>query len=176
MTEQASRDDVAQVAPERHRGNRMNIWALAVGACGVVVAIVALVIAISANHTTNDDAKIANAVRIAENRQIHGVRADLRRNVTAATVLLKRLQRSSANAHHADAKLRRDVSATKNGVTSNRSQITTANANISRLQTAVGGLNADVKSLTTSVTSQKRAQQALAQRVKKLQKTVASLP
>src|SRR6201999_552053 len=81
MTEQASRDDVAGVAADRTGAGRTTTWALVVGACGVVVAIVALVIAISANHTTNDNAKIAKAVRTAESRQITGVRADLQRNV-----------------------------------------------------------------------------------------------
>jgi chromosome segregation ATPase len=171
------------VTTGRGGADRTIIWALAVGACGVVVAIVALVIAISANSTTNDDAKIAKAVRIAETRQIHGVRADLQRNVAAATAVLTRLQHSSSKAHRADAALRRDIGATNSGVTTNKSQIAvnrsridTADANISRLQTTVGALDADVKSLTSSVAAQKQAQQALARRVKRLQHTVASLP
>lgn len=183
MAEQASAGSVGAATGDRQGGSRTIIWALVVGACGVVVAIVALVIAISANHTTNDNAKITKAVRTAENRQISGVRADLQRNVAAATAVLRRLRHSSASAHRADAKLRRDVSATKSGVVNNRSQITvnrsrinTADANISHLQTSVGGLNADVKSLQTSATAQKQAQQALAQHIKRLQRTVNSLP
>jgi chromosome segregation ATPase len=168
---------------EETGGNRTIIWALVVGGVGVVVAIVALVIAISANHTTNDNAKITKAVRVAEARQISGVRADLQKNVTAATAILRRLQHQSSRAHRADSVLRRDVSFTKNGVTVNRSQITAnrsaisaANANIARLQTSVGGLHADVKALTASVASQKTAQQALARRVRRLQSTVNALP
>jgi chromosome segregation ATPase len=183
MAEQASEGNVGTVAAERPGANRTVIWALAVGACGVVVAIVALVIAISANSTTNDDAKIARTVRIDETRQIHGVRADLQRNVAAATAVLTRLQHSSSKAHRADAALRRDIGATKSGITSNKSQIAvnrsridSADANISRLQTTVGGLSADVKSLTRAVAAQKQAQQALDRRVKRLQHTVAALP
>ncbi len=183
MAEQASAGNVGTITPGGTGANRTIIWALVVGACGVVVAVVALVIAISASSTTNDDAKIAKAVRIAETRQIHGVRADLQRNVAAATALLTRLQHSSSKAHRADAALRRDIGATNSGVTTNKSQIAvnrsridTADANISRLQTTVGGLNADVKSLRNSVTAQKQAQQALARRVKRLQHTVAAMP
>jgi chromosome segregation ATPase len=184
MVEQTSTGDVETIHGERPGGSNRNvIVALVIGACGVVVAIVALIIAISANHTTNDNAKIAKAVRTAETQQIHGVRADLQRNVAAATVLLRKLQRSSARAHRADAKLRHDVTADKSAVRSNRSQIAlnrsridTADANISHLQTTVGGLNANVKNLTTSVKSQQQAQQALAQHVKRLQREVNNLP
>jgi chromosome segregation ATPase len=182
MVEQTDRD-VETVAPEQPNRNRTTLWALIVGGCGVVVAIVALVIAISANSTTNDNAKISKEVRIAETREISGVRADLQRNVVAATAVLKRLQRDSGRAHRTDAKLRHDVNTTKTGINANRSQIalnhsqiTAANANISKLQSTVGGLHADVKSLTTSVDSQKQAQQALTRRVKNLQRTVNALP
>jgi chromosome segregation ATPase len=184
MVEQASTGNVETTGGERPGGSNRNvIVALVIGACGVVVAIVALIIAISANHTTNDNAKIAKAVRAAETQQISGVRADLQRNVAAATVLLRRLQSSSARAHRADAKLHHDVNADKAAVSSNRSQIAvnrsridTADANISHLQTTVGGLNANVKNLTATVKSQQQAQQALAQRVKRLQREVNNLP
>jgi hypothetical protein len=61
---------------EQEGGDRRILWALLIGGAGVVVAIVALVIVISANSATNDDAKIAKAVRTEENRQIGGVLSD----------------------------------------------------------------------------------------------------
>ena len=95
-----------------------------------MVAIVALVIAISANSSTNDNEKITNAVRAEEGRQIGGVRADLQKNVAAATLVLKRLQHSSASAHRQDAALRRDVNTAENGVLRNGSRIGANQASI----------------------------------------------
>jgi uncharacterized protein YlxW (UPF0749 family) len=175
---------------ERVGGKRTVIWALVIGALGVVVAIVALVIAISANSTTNDNAKITKAVRVEEGRQIGGVRADLQRNVAAATAVLKRLQHSSSRAHRADAALRRDVNTAKNGVLRNGARISAnretiaslqtsvvhVQANVANLQTTVGSLSTAVKNLTTSSTSQAQQQRVLSRRLNALQKTVNALP
>jgi chromosome segregation ATPase len=161
-----------------------------IGGLGVVVAIVALVIAISANSTTNDNKKITNAVHAEEGRQIGGVRAELQKNVAAATVVLKQLQRDSSRAHRADASLRRDVNTAKNGVLRNGARIsankeTIANlqasivhveANVANLKTSVGGLSTMVKTLTTSSTAQAQQQRVLTRRLNALQKTVNALP
>jgi uncharacterized protein YlxW (UPF0749 family) len=175
---------------EQVGGKRTVIWALVIGALGVVVAIVALVIAISATSTTNDNAKITKAVRVEEGRQIGGVRADLQRNVAAATAVLKRLQHSSSRAHRADAALRRDVNTAKNGVLRNGARISAnretiaslqttivhVQANVANLQTTVGSLSTAVKNLTTSSTSQAQQQRVLSRRLNALQKTVNALP
>src|ERR1700744_5018018 len=94
---------------EQSGGNRTTMWALIIGGIGVVVAIVALIIAITANHRSNDNKKIAAAVQAAESRQIHGVQADLQKNVAAATAVLKHLQRDSTTAHRNDSHLKRDI-------------------------------------------------------------------
>lgn len=175
---------------EQAGGKRTVIWALVIGGLGVVVAIVALVIAISANSSTNDNKKITNAVRAEEGRQIGGVRADLQKNVAAATLVLKRLQHSSARAHRQDAALRRDVNTAKNGVLRNGARIganqaSIANlqrtivhvqANVSNLQTTVGSLSTTDKQLTTSSTAQARQLRVLTRRLNALQKTVNALP
>jgi hypothetical protein len=176
---------------EEQAGNKRTIiWALVIGGLGVVVGVVALVIALSANTTTNDQAKITKAVRVEETAQIGGVRADLQKNVTAATAVLTRLQRSSSRAHRADAKLQRDVSTAKNGVLKNGARIsanreTTANlqttivhvqANITDLQRSVQSLNTTVKNLTASSTSQAQQLRVLTRRLNALQKTVNNLP
>jgi chromosome segregation ATPase len=171
-------------------GKRTIIWALVIGALGVVVGIVALVIAISANHTTNDNAKITRAVRVAQTRQIGGVRTDLQKNVAAATLVLKRLQHDSTRAHRADAKLGRDVNAAKNGVLKNgekinankasianvQSNVVHVQANVAQLQNSVGTLNTTVKTLTDTQTAQAREQRNLTRRLNNLRKTVNNLP
>jgi chromosome segregation ATPase len=175
---------------EQLGGKRTIIWALAIGALGVVVAVVALVIAISANSTTNDTAKITKAVRVEEGREIGGVRADLQKNVAAATVVLRRLQHSSSRAHREDAALQHDVNTAKNGVLRNGARISAnketiaglqttivhVQANVANLQTAVGSLNTAVKNLTASSTSQAQQQRVLNRRLNNLQKTVNALP
>ena len=168
-------------------GNRTTMWALIAGGIAVVVAIVALVIAITANHSTDDTKKIARAVQAAEDRQINGVRGDLQKNVAAATLVLKHLQRDSRPAHRTDGGLKRDIARTHQAINSNRfsiknnkSEIATNTANISSLQSSVGSLNADIKNLTKTVDNQQAAnqaaQQALNQHLKRLQRTVNSLP
>jgi hypothetical protein len=175
---------------EEAGGKRTIIWALVIGALGVVVGVVALVIAISANSTTNDNAKITKAVRVEEGQQIGGVRADLQRNVAAATVVLKRLQHSSSRAHRADAALRRDVNTAKNGVLRNGERISAnketiaslqttlvhVQANVANLQRTVGSLSTTVKNLTTSSAAQAQQQRVLTRRLNALQRTVNALP
>lgn len=175
---------------EQAGSNRTTIWALVVGGLGVVVAIVALVIALSANTTTNDNAKITKAVRAQEDSQIGGVRADLQKNVTAATAVLRHLQRSSARAHRQDAALRRDVNNAKNGVLKNGAQINAnkesiatlqtsivhVQANITNLQQSVRSLDTTVKHLTASSSSQAQQLRVLTRRLNALQKTVNNLP
>ena len=162
--------------PEQAGGDRRIMWALVIGGLGVVVAIVALAIAISAKSATNDDAKIAKAVKAEESRQIGGVRADLQKNVASATLILQRLQGSSSNAHRADAALRRDAAAAQTGVTNNRARISAAQTSIANLQTMVANLNTKIAGLMNSIASQKQEQQSLTHRVDALQKTVAALP
>jgi hypothetical protein len=175
---------------ERASGKRTTIWALVIGGLGVVVAIVALVIALSANTTTNDQAKITKAVRAQESQQIGGVRADLQKNVTAATAVLRRLQRNSARAHRADAALGHDVKDAKNGVLKNGAQISAnkatiadvqtdvvhLRANVSNLQSSVGSLNTSVKELTTASTAQAQQLRAITRHLNGLQKEVNNLP
>ncbi len=175
---------------EEAGGKRTIIWALVIGALGVVVGVVALVIAISANSTTNDNAKITKAVRVEEGQQIGGVRADLQKNVAAATVVLKRLQHSSSRAHRADAALRRDVNTAKNGVLRNGERISAnketiaslqttlvhVQANVANLQRTVGSLSTTVKNLTTSSAAQAQQQRVLTRRLNALQRTVNALP
>jgi chromosome segregation ATPase len=175
---------------EQAGSKRTIIWALVIGALGVVVAVVALVIALSANTSTNDNAKITKAVRAEQTRQIGGVRADLQKNVAAATAVLTHLQRSSSRAHRADAKLRRDVSNARNGVLKNGAKISAnketiatlqtsivhVQANIANLQRSVGSLNRTVKNLSVSSSSQDLQLQLLSHRLNALQKTVNNLP
>jgi chromosome segregation ATPase len=175
---------------EQAGSKRTTIWALAIGGLGVVVAIVALVIALSANTTTNDNKKITKAVRAEESSQIGGVRADLQKNVTAATAVLTHLQHSSAKAHRQDAKLQRDLNNAKNGALRNGAKInatkeTIANvqtsidhmqANITDLERSVGSLDTTTKNLTASSTSQAQELRVLTRRLNNLQKTVNNLP
>jgi chromosome segregation ATPase len=167
-------------------GNRTNLWALIAGGLGIVLGIVALVVAITSNSTNNDHTKIEKAVQVAEARQISGVQSNLHRNVAAATVLLKRLQQDSGRAHRADSALRRDVRNTKHGVlhnaskisansaaiSANSSKITAVQANVSSLQNTTGNLNADIRSLRTALNAQQKQQQAMARHIKSLQSTV----
>ena len=156
--------------------DRKTMWALIIGGLGVVVAIVALVVAISATSSTNDNAKIVTAVKQEANEQVGGVRADLQKNVAAATVVLKQLQSGSAQAARARDALRRESNANKNAVATNQ-------ADIKALQTSVATLNTEVKALTKSVTvlttnqdTLTRNLKSLQSEVKDLEKTVAALP
>ncbi len=141
---------------EQAGSKRTVIWALVIGGLGVVVAIVALVIALSANTTTNDNAKITKAVRAEENQQIGGVRADLQKNVAAATLVLKRLQHSSSKAHRADAKLKRDVNNARNGVLRNGAKISANKETIATVQTSIVHVQANINDLQRSVASLNR--------------------
>jgi len=156
--------------------DRKTMWALIIGGLGVVVAIVALVVAISATSATDDNAKIVAAVKHEANEQIGGVRAELEKNVTAATVVLRQLQSGSAQAGRARDALTREANANKNAVATNQ-------ADIKALQTSVASLNTEVKALTKSVTvlttnqdTLTRNQKSLQTEVKDLEKTVAALP
>jgi hypothetical protein len=187
---QGNRRPSGRLVEEQAGGSRTTIWALVIGGLGVVVAVVALVIALTANSTTTDNAKITKAVRTEAGQQISGVRADLHKNVTAATVVLKRLQHSSLSAHRAAAALRRDVNSAKNGALNNGARIsankeTIANlqtnivhveANVANLQRTVGSVSTAVKHLTTSSKSQARQQRVLTGRLNALEKTVNALP
>ena len=175
---------------EQAGGKRTIIWALVIGGLGVVVGVVALVIALSANTTTNDNAKITKAVRAEESQQIGGVRADLQKNVAAATAVLGHLQRSSARAHRQDAKLKRDVNNARNGVLRNGARINAnkgtiatlqttivhVQANINDLQKSVASLNRTVNDLSTSSTAQAQQLRVLTRHLNALQKTVNNLP
>lgn len=160
--------------PEQAAGNRVSTWALVVGGLGVVVGVVALVIALTANHSTNDTAKIARAVKLEETRQIGAVRGDLQRNVAEAKGILRRLGDSATRARRADAALRRDANATKSGVANNRANIAAAQTDIARLQTSVANLNNKVSDLTTAVNTQNRQQKALTKRVSALEQKAAA--
>jgi chromosome segregation ATPase len=134
------------------------------------------VVAISATSQTDDNAKIVSAVRAEANDQIGGVRAELQKNVTSATVVLKQLQAGSTQAARARDALRQEVNANKTAVASNQ-------ASIKALQTNVATLNTEVKALTTSVATLTKNQDTLTTNqnslqteVKALQKTVAALP
>jgi chromosome segregation ATPase len=171
-------------------GNRANLWALIAGGLGIVLGIVALVVAITTNHSSNDNAKIEKAVQVAEARQISGVQSNLHRNVAAATAVLKHLQRDSARAHHADAALKHDVKLTKTGVVRNQqgisanksqiavngSKISSVAADVSNLQNTTGGLNADIRGLRNTIATQQKQQQAMARHIKSLQNEVNNLP
>jgi chromosome segregation ATPase len=154
---------------EQKDRDRKTIWALIIGGLGVVVAIVALVIAISAMSATNDDAEITKAVKQEANEQIGGLRADLQKNITAATAVLQRLEAGSSQADRARAALREEASANRSGVASNQ-------ASIKALQTSVANLNKQVTGLSDSVTTLTRNQQTLTQQVKAIEKTIAAVP
>jgi chromosome segregation ATPase len=163
MQEQAGRD-------------RKTMWALIIGGLGVVVAIVALVVAISATSQTDDNAKIVAAVRAEANNQIGGVRAELQKNVTAATVVLKQLQGGSTQAARARDALRQEVNANKTAVAGNQASIKALQTNVATLNTAVKALTTSVATLTKNQDTLTTNQNSLQSEVKALQKQVAALP
>jgi chromosome segregation ATPase len=156
--------------------DRKTMWALIIGGLGVVVAIVALVVAISATSQTDDNAKIVSAVKAEANDQIGGVRAELQKNVAAATVVLGQLQAGSAQAARARDALHREVNANKTAVANNQASIKALQTNVATLDTAVKALTTSVATLTTNQDTLTRNQKSLQSEVKDLEKTVAALP
>jgi chromosome segregation ATPase len=171
---QTGSDLPARPQPQPAR-DRTTLWALIIGGIGVVVAIVALVIAISAMNATNDDQQIAKAVRQEANEQISGVRAELQKNVSAATVVLTKLQAGSAQADRARTELSREANANRSGVASNQAAIKAVQANLAALTTKIDGLATSVTTLTTNQATLTGNQATFTKEVTALQKEVAAL-
>lgn len=150
------------------RRDRRIVWALSLGGIGVAVAIAALLLAVSAKNATNTDATVAKAVRVEAAREIGGIRMELRRNVTTATTVLRRLQLSQARAKRTRAALAKEANANKAGVAGNAAAIETLQGQVATLQDQVATLNDEVAANTADIKTLSSNQQALVQSVDKL--------
>jgi len=140
------------------RIDRRSLWLAIVAGVGVVIAIVALILAISAKSATNNNAKVTAQVKQDANLAVAGVHGQLQRDVASATVVLQQLTAESRTAALRRAQLLHDVNANKAGVAVNRETIV-------KMEASINTLTADVNKLNTSVTTLTTNQQALTKKV-----------
>jgi hypothetical protein len=139
------------VEPDGSRPNRTSTWALVVGGLGVVVAIVALVIAIGAKNDTRDDTQLTKAVNAQAAQAVDSVRGELKRDVRAANTTLVRLRASSAAAKRTRVALKRATGANSSGVANNRVAIGQLQQSVDTLNDQVADLRLDLRSLQQRV-------------------------
>jgi chromosome segregation ATPase len=144
--------------------DRRSLWLAIAGGVGIVIAIVALIVAISAKNATNNDAKITAQVNQDARLAVSGVHTQLQHDVASATAVLRQLEAGSTAASRTDSKLLRDVSQNKSSAASNRSSIQKMQASINALTTELHKLNGTVTTLGAN-------QRALTTRVDALEKT-----
>lgn len=144
-------------------GDRRFWWLAIAGGVGIVIAVVALIIAISAQNATNNDAKVTAQVKEDARLAVAGVHNQLRHDVTSATNVLRQLQAGSSAAARVRDELIRDVNHNKSAVATNR-------VSIEKLQASINTLTAQVHQLNGTVTKLGASQQALTKRVDTLEK------
>ena len=130
-----------------------------------MIAIVALIIAISAKNATSTDAKVTAEVSRAAHAAVAGVDAQLRRDSANATSVLHQLQTEAAAARKSRDQLLHEVGQNQTGVARNARAI-------AALQKDVSTLTAEVQKLSTTVANLSTTQKSLEQRVAALEKKV----
>jgi chromosome segregation ATPase len=148
---------------------RRDWWMAGIAAVGLVIGAIALVIAIDAKNDTASDVKVTAAVNQQARAAVQKVRHSLDGDVKRATVALRSLDDSSANADKARARLRREVKANQGGVAGNRQAIASNRQAIAALERDVKALQTSVGDLTTQVNQQGKQLNRLASRVSKLE-------
>jgi chromosome segregation ATPase len=137
------------------------MWLAIAGGVGIVIGIVALIIAISAKNATNNDAKVTAAVNRAARLAVVGLHNQLQHDVASATTVLRQLQASGAAAAKTRQDLLRDINR-------NKTALAISAGTITKLQTSVNTVTAEVRKLQTTVTNLGNAQQELTKRVNAL--------
>jgi chromosome segregation ATPase len=145
------------------RIDRKTLWLAIAGGVGIAIGIVALVIAISAQNATTNDAKITAQVNRDARLAVAGIHSQLQQDVASATAVLRQLQAGSTAASRTDGKLLRDVNQNKSGVAGN-------SASIGKMQASINTLNGEVGKLNSTVTNLGASEQALTKRVNALEK------
>jgi hypothetical protein len=143
--------------------DRRSLWLAIAGGVGIVIAIVALIVAISAKNATSSDARITAQVNRDARLAVAGVHSQLQHDVASATAVLRQLEAGSTAASRTDNKLLRDVNQNKSSAASNR-------GSIDKLQASINTLTAEVQKTNGTVTKLSANQQALTKRVDALEK------
>jgi chromosome segregation ATPase len=144
--------------------DRRALWLAIAGAIGLVVAIVALIIAISAKNASVSDAKVTAEVKRDAGLAVAGVHAQIQRDVASANTVLHQLEAGSRAAARTRDALLRDVK-------QNRAGLAASNATIAKMQVEINTLGTEVKKLTATVNTLNANQQALTKKVNALSNT-----
>ena len=144
--------------------DRRALWLAIAGAIGLVVAIVALIIAISAKNASVSDAKVTAEVKRDAGLAVAGIHAQIQRDVVSANTVLRQLEAGSRAAATTRDALLRDVK-------QNRAGLAASHATIAKMQVEINTLSAEVKKLTATVGTLKANQQALTKKVNSLSNT-----
>ncbi len=143
--------------------DRRSIWLAIAAGVGIVIAIVALVLAVSAKNATSNNAKVTAQVKQDARLAVAGIHTQLQHDVASATTVLRQLQAASADASRTRAGLLRDISQNRAAVASNR-------GSIQKIQASLTTLTAKVHKLNPTVTNLRASEQALTKRVDALEK------
>jgi len=169
--------------PSTHHPDRRNMLLAIIGVAGMVIGIVALIIAIAANNASQSDAKVTAQVHQEAQVALAGVRNELRRDAASAAALVQHLQVESNQATRARRNLlagveqnKAGVATNRSGVATNRSGVATNRASISDLASTVTTLNGDVQTLSRSVDNLKTSQDDLGNRVSALEQASGTTP
>lgn len=138
--------------------DRRTLWLAIAGAAALIIAIVALILAVSAKNATNTDAKVTSAVNGAARLAVTGLHTQLQHDVASATAVLRALQASGAAAARTRAGLLRDIN-------HNKAALALSNGTVGKLQTSVNSVTAQMRKLDTTVTDLGSAQRTLTKRV-----------
>ncbi len=147
--------------------DRKLLWLAIAGGAGIIIGIVALIIAISANNATQSNAKLTAQVNQAAQHAVVGIHDQLQHDVASATTVLRALQASEAAANREHDQLRQDVNVNKSAVAVNR-------ASIAKIETSITALTSEVHQLSEKVTKLSTNQQALTKRVDALTTSTTS--
>lgn len=127
--------------------DRRSTWLAILGPVGVVIAIVALILAISAKNQGSSEQKVTAEVR--RQAQVAVARVDdaLRADVHRAAGAVNALDQRSREARRQNALLRRSTAANRGGIAANRDVIAANRAAIGRLGQRVDALAAQIGQL-----------------------------
>jgi chromosome segregation ATPase len=150
--------------PRDRKVDRKSLWLAIAGGLGIIIGVVALIIAISAKNASENDAQVTARVNRDAQLAVAGIHNQLQQDIASATTVLRQLQVSSTAASQARSALQNGINQTKSGIASNRTSITSMQAQINTVTAEVHRLSTTVSKLSTNLT-------ALTKRVDALEKS-----
>lgn len=154
---------------DRRTENRRALWLAIAGGVGIVIGIVALIIAIDAKNATKSDKELTAEVNKQAQVAVAGIRGQLDRDVARASAVLTTLRATSKTAKATREQLRQDVGRNRSGVAANATAIQNLQGTTNDLQQSVSSLNTQVSSLQAEVARLRSGQLDLDRRVSALE-------